>query len=1162
MSSTTTIVVPGPSNCPECGRVLPDDAPPGLCSNCLQTRGLAGPGTGKPAPIASMTASARLSNYESLVEIARGGMGVVYRARDVKLNRTVALKMILTGHLATGVEVERFKVEAEAAARLEHPNIVPIYEIGFEGGRHFFTMKFVEGGSLGAAIAGRPIDLSRAAALLGKVAHAVHYAHQRGILHRDLKPNNILLDTRGEPLLTDFGLAKIAGHVGALTQSLAVMGSANYMAPEQARGEASQLTTAADVYSLGAVLYETLTGQPPFTGDSIVDILRRVVEEEPVWPSVLNPSVDRDLETICCKCLEKNPAHRYTSAEQLALDLERWLRREPVLARHASTLDRIRKWAKRKPAHAALAAVVLVALMVLTGVRLQYSARLKDRLRTSLMEQARSERLLNHPQASAKLLSEAASIRRDKALRTEAIQTITQPGVSLVFETPFGTFAAKSFSPDGTLYAAGGDVPDWHDGKVVSFPRIRVWKVPSGRLIQEVEWDPMGGPFVFSPNSRILAIPQGSNSIVLLDPRTGKMIGRVPDFGAPLFSPDGTRLAISDGTGVAVFKLSTFKLEQRRPRRAAVRAFLSTDTLLIHEWPQRLDGELRLWNFVTGEERPLNGRNVLPGASANGRIISLLYLNDTNLNTQLVLREAMTGMEMARVPTLQPGIGGSLSPDGRRIAFASPSEPGRFLFWDVPGARLLNGLGEPGVEMSGVFDGYQRLGTSLVSSHGSAPRTEASWRSSVNNFSPDSAFFAGESRFGERNLLLWELGSGRLIATMPGAGRPIWSEDDRWLAVEHDGVNVLRSTNYTYRQSGRVIAQIWKTAHGTPTYRLSGDIRSLVFSRDGRQLAAEDSLWNVEQRGERMLLQRTTGSQREEVVRFAGSEAWGVEASPFRNSSSSRFRPLSTLTNRFEPLDSPRVISHAFTPDGRHLLIACAGDRRSTNAESATTQPHFELWELAQRKRVSVWPHPPPSSTLPYREASGPISFSPDGSLVATGCFLNQGIEIWDIATGKQLHCFAPMPPVTGRKFLGMNIDGFDEKKRNVPTSEYYPQHIAFTPDNHFVVYCAQDRVIIREVDTSRVLARVSAGTNAMNGFALSPDGRTLATGGDDRMIRLWEIPTGRELANWEAHESSVGSLVFSPGGNALASGSREGTLKLWDLQFVRRELAALGLDW
>ncbi|MEO8426079.1 MAG: protein kinase [Verrucomicrobiota bacterium] len=357
------------SSCPRCGTPLPGGEEEGRCPRCCFAL-LFAPSAGMSPAAPETRTLQRIGDYELLEEIARGGMGIVFKARQISLDRIVAVKMITSGHLASPTLVERFRTEAAAVANLDHPNIVPIYEVGEQDGHNYFSMRFVEGGTLTQAIGPQKFQARRAAELMVAVARAVHYAHQRGILHRDLKPGNILLDAKGEPQVVDFGLAKVLEAGTNLTRTAAVMGTVGYMAPEQALGEVKQLTIAADVYSLGAILYELLTGKPPFKAGSAVETMRQVVEKSPDRPHTLNPQVDRDLETICLKCLEKEPGHRYGSGEALADDLERWLAGEPILARPNTGLEKAVKWARRKPAVAALAGVSCIAVAALVGVAL------------------------------------------------------------------------------------------------------------------------------------------------------------------------------------------------------------------------------------------------------------------------------------------------------------------------------------------------------------------------------------------------------------------------------------------------------------------------------------------------------------------------------------------------------------------------------------------------------------------------------------------------------------------------------------------------------------------------------------------------------------------------------------------------------------------------
>jgi non-specific serine/threonine protein kinase/serine/threonine-protein kinase len=382
--------------CRACGVDVQSNAPFGHCPKCLLELGFgampedaveSSAQSAIPNPQSAIETVRYFGDYELLEQIGRGGMGIVYKARQQSLNRIVALKMISAGEFASPSAVQRFQIEAEAAAKLDHPNIVPIYEIGVHRGQHYFSMKFVEGRSLAEEIrhgkfrfstdgnfpskADERERQSAAARLMTTVAHSVHYAHQHGVLHRDLKPSNILLDAGGQPYLTDFGLAKILEHELGITRSAETMGTPSYMSPEQAAGH--PLSTATDVYSLGAILYELLTGRPPFVGTNALEVLQQLAGQEPAPPQSLNPVADRDLATICLKCLEKDPVNRYASTEHLADELVRFLANEPIQARPITRREKVWRWCERKPALAGtLASLLLVFALGLAGFLWQW----------------------------------------------------------------------------------------------------------------------------------------------------------------------------------------------------------------------------------------------------------------------------------------------------------------------------------------------------------------------------------------------------------------------------------------------------------------------------------------------------------------------------------------------------------------------------------------------------------------------------------------------------------------------------------------------------------------------------------------------------------------------------------------------------------------------
>lgn len=586
-------------SCHQCGVESSSLNPQCLCPACqdrAKEHELMG-GSGDTTRFGQALLNRPFGGYELLHEIARGGMGTIYKARQRTLDRVVAVKVLSGGAFASPEYQSRFKAEAAAAARLQHPHIVAIHEVGFWEGVHFFSMDYIDGPNLSQLVDGRPLAWDTSARYLKALAEAVQYAHERGVLHRDLKPSNVLIDAFGEPKLTDFGLAKDLLGDSDLTMTGQVLGTPGYLAPEQADTSLHPVSPASDVYSLGAILYFMLTTRAPFAAGSLHDTLRQALTMEAVAPSLLNPAIPRDLETICLKCLERDPSRRYATAAALAEDCARFLRRDPILARPVSAPERFSRWCRRRPAQAAIALLVL-ALAATSTLSTFWIAAEQRRTESALHQFRESEARALRNLRAAKLaeakairrstlpgrrklaldaLAEASKIRPGADLRDEAVGVLMLPDVRVVDQWNF-----NPRTPGELNYAPGAGVLAYERrnsvGNERELPELYRWKEDKPFVtLTNQGTHRVVGPFRFSPDGRLLLAKFLDHTARLWrvgEPQPYLVLTNLPLASleipsSPLnsdyeFSPDGTRFVIGVGGRGLSLRRSSDGAELRR----------------------------------------------------------------------------------------------------------------------------------------------------------------------------------------------------------------------------------------------------------------------------------------------------------------------------------------------------------------------------------------------------------------------------------------------------------------------------------------------------------------------------------------------------------------------------------------------------------------------
>jgi eukaryotic-like serine/threonine-protein kinase len=990
--------------CSECGAELPIDAPHGLCAKCLFSAALpqAGEATNKPSPLGEepLDFTRHFGDYQLISEIARGGMGVVYKARQKSLKRSVALKMILAGPFASRVFVQRFKTEAEAAANLDHPNIVPIYEIGEHEGQHYFTMKLVEGGNLAGYLSDKLLPVSKSVQLMMKIARAVHYAHQRGVLHRDIKPGNILLDEHGEPYVTDFGLAKLLHEHSDLTQSEAVIGTASYMSPEQARGQLKTLSTAADTYSLGAVFYEMLAGRPPFKGENTFKLLAYISDREPQPPSTFNSTIDRDLETICLKCLEKDPQRRYPSAESFAADLQRWSNHEPIEARAATSWERTRKWVRRRPVAATvLAAVALLflaisAILVISVVRI--SAARNDLRRnlyvsqTSVAAQSFWEGNVGH---TRHLLDNQRPRPGEDDLRgfewrylwgiSRSNEVFTFPPVptevwALSFSGDGRFLAAGTSASDGSVrlydYAGRKEIIDLKPSGVgqlvdsIAFSpdnremactyrltrQLRIWELASHRVRLEItNFTQWLNAVAYSPDGSSLVAVTGQSygrnlpgEASIYSSKTGEKLVTLDGPASWLmrveWSPDGKTIVASGGQGTALlWDAATRDVTKLRAHRGDVFGLaISPDGKVLAT--ADTEGLIRLWDLNTKSE-------ILSISGHTKPIYTLAFSSNGLLALKLWDARTLKALNTFR------GHSGRVTkvdfvPDGSSLVSASVDGTVR------------------------VWDTAQRTSPPLLTSHGTLMTAVQA------DFTCDSRYICILTNtpglpLSAASVAIWDAASRASITSFSGDSFTL-SFDGKWLSSRGQQEITLFQVG-TFKELKR-----FQSARMFSPPSAYDDAKHLVgISPDGLWLAGgfrsnRVEVWDTQRGG------ATSTSFAVGTASRAPSVLFSLD--------SSILLTLGAGDNRIN-LWKAGTWEHVGTFDRFDFRVALSPDGRTV---ASTISETLCLWDLPTRRKI--------------REISGDagtiwaVAFSPDGKTLAAGTH-EGSVKFWNMATLQEI---------------------------------------------------------------------------------------------------------------------------------------------------------------
>ncbi len=1074
--------------------------------DCLRLLEMIRPPAGSPEMATGERPRLSFGRFELVRELGRGGMGVVYLARDPVLGRDVALKVPRPEVVVTAEARRRFMRKAHIAAVLDHPNIVPLYEAGELGSVAYLVSAYCDGRSLSAwlKVHREPVPERVAARLIATLGGAVEHAHERGILHRDLKPGNIMLqapDTAAPastdlstliPRITDFGLAKLTEDDGDLTRSGMAMGSPPYMSPEQAAGRLRDLGPTTDVYTLGATLYELLTGRVPFRGETSTETIRQVIQDDPIAPRVLRPKISRDLETICLHCLNKDAARRYQSAAALAQDLERFLAGRPILARPASPRERALKWARRRPDRAALAALAAIVAVGAAGGMAWSNSWLREHNRLLRREIDRADR---HADEAERHLH-AAQLR----LARQAFDA--------------GQFERVQEVLLDDVYGPG---PGHRD-----FAWWYLWRLSRREVALLGHHEAPVRCIDLSPDGRALASGDAAGNIILWDTSSGRSRTLPPgQRGAAerlAFSPDGSVLASCGEIGPAstgekelrLWDVASGRLRARPVGAVAdevrVMTFLDGGRLLAVVTRDAHDVRtIRVWDLAADAAAPsLRYRVAGFGfvmTSPGGGVFAV-----RESDGRLTLRDVADGRITRTVSTELPDASAlAVSADGRWLAAASA--PNRVFVWDLGGDR------EPRVYSDHLFRPDRLI------------------------FAPDASTLLAVA--GGRQVSVRDLATGRkrMIASFDparvGEFRHAFSPDGSRLALYGHG-----------QPGGTMPVAIWRVATGVREECFPGrrTFQYLAFAPDGQGLFLggdhDVSIW------------RPSPPESPETFANHRDEVWAVAFAPDGRTVASggddqALRIWDPTTGRERLIlrgHTATVSALAFRPDGRTIASGSLDDR-----------DNVKLWDVATGRLIRT--------LAGHTRRARAVAFGPDGRILASGGS-DWTVRLWDGDTGTPRAVLVGHEDVVrqvtfspdGRTLASAGNDRtvrlWDPRLGRslaVLRSRYPVSSAAFSPDGRTLASADENGYItLWDMATRSPRRVINLDDDELRALVFSPDGRTLASAGVSRSIRLWDTVTGQELPTLGGNLGQVNALAFSPDGGMLISADHGGVVRLY----------------